>query len=58
MSCCKSSSSPVYVDSSSEEEYVWDEDEDIDMVILLDMEKNKQPKHGGSVFREVIRRRR
>ena len=58
MSCWQSSSSPVYDDSSSEEEYVWDEYEEIAMVMLLDMEKNKRPKHGGSIVCEVIRRRR
>lgn len=46
-----------WCDSSSEEKYEFDEDDDIAMIMLIDMEKNKRPKHGGSVIdREVIRR--
>jgi hypothetical protein len=44
-------------DSSSDEEWELEEDEDIAMVLML--HKNKRPKHGGSVFgRETLRRLR
>lgn len=46
-------------DSSSEEEYEWDKDNNIDLIMMVHMEKDKRPKHGDFVIgREVIRRRR
>ena len=46
-------------DSSSEEEDEWDEDEDLVILMTIEMESNKKPKHGGSIVgRENIRRRR
>lgn len=36
----------------------WDEDEDIAILMLMDMQKNKRPKGGSDVGREVICRRR
>ena len=48
-----------WCDSSSKEKYEFDEDDDIAMIMLIDMEKNKRPKYCGSVIdREVIRRSR
>lgn len=46
-------------DGSSEEDEEWDEEEDLAILMMVEMEQNKRPKHGGSrVGREVIHRRR
>lgn len=31
----------------------WDEDDDIAMTTLIGMEKNKRPKHGGSIVKSA-----
>ena len=47
----------LYDDSSSDEE--WDLEEEEDIAMLLILHKNKQPKHSGSVWgRETLRRLR
>lgn len=43
------SCSSLWDDSSFEEEYEWEEDEGISIIIIVHMQKNKRPKHGGSV---------
>ena len=51
--------SSTWDDSSSREEYEWEEEKDIAMIKIVHMEKNKWLKHGGSVVgHEVIHRRR
>lgn len=44
--------------SCSKGEHEWDENEDIAMIMLIGMEKNKWPKQGGAIVsREVICKR-
>ena len=51
--------SSQWEDSSSEEEYEVNVKEDIALIMMVHMEKNKQSKHGGSVVgHEVIRKRK